>query len=250
MIASRVDAFLACLVPRRCVLCNEPGVVNSICGGCQADLPWLGAVCPGCGVGLPSGTGTGPCGCCGTRLPGHGAVIAPLTYEFPVDRMVTGAKFHRQLYFARALGELLGEFLAREAGDRPRPDVLVPVPLHRGRLARRGYNQALEIARPVARRLGLPLSPRLVERIRGTPEQTGLTALQRRRNLRGAFRASAGCRGARVAVLDDVITTGSTVAALAGALRAAGAVSVEVWAPARTPGRGAGAARAATPVGR
>ncbi len=250
MAASGVDAILAWFVPRRCVLCNEPGVASSVCAGCHADLPWLGAVCPGCGVALPPGGSPGPCGRCGTRLPAAGPVIAPLAYEFPVDRMVTGAKFHRQLYFARALGELLGGFLERETGRRPSPDVLVPVPLHRGRLANRGYNQALEIARPVARRLRLPLAPRLCERVRPTTEQTGLTGPQRRRNLRGAFRASVACRGARVAVLDDVITTGSTMAAVSRALRDAGAAEVEVWAAARTAGRRAGAPGPPTRAGR
>lgn len=236
----KVDDLLAWFIPRRCVLCNEAEIEGSVCRGCQRDLPWLGAICPGCGGELPPGIGTGSCGRCGTRRPGPRAVIAPLAYEFPVDRMVTGMKFHRQLHYGRALGELLALALERDGADRPAPDFLVPVPLHRRRLASRGYNQALEIARPVAQRLQVRLAPSLCERVRPTVEQTGLSAPQRRRNVRGAFLASRACHGARIAVLDDVITTGSTVAALARALREAGAAQVEVWAVARTVNRGAG----------
>jgi ComF family protein len=163
-------------------------------------------------------------------------VFAALAYELPVDRMITGLKFHRQPHFALALGELLAGALIENRG-RSRdsdPDFLVPVPLHRHRLAVRGYNQALEIARPVSDVLRVELAPRLCERLRDTPEQTGLSAAERRRNLRGAFAVRGGCEGLRIAVLDDVITTGSTAAAVVAAFHEAGAAQVEVWAVART----------------
>ena len=207
---SKVDDLLAWLLPQCCVLCAGPGGRRLICAPCAADLP---------------------------RIPvsaGADTVFAPLAYEYPVDRLVQGAKFHQRLPYARALGELLAEALAaRPAGPGTWPDVLVPVPLHERRLAARGYNQALEIARPVAGRLGVRLAPRLARRIVATAEQSGLSRAARRRNLRGAFTAR-DCRGLHVAVVDDVITTGSTVAALARALRQAGAASVEAWAVART----------------
>lgn len=208
----KVDGLLAWLIPRRCVLCHEPSGELSVCPGCLGDLPWLA------GTGPPAGDAE--------------PVLAALSYEYPVDRMITGAKFRRQLYFASALGEILATAAAKRCANLP--DLLVPVPLHRERLARRGYNQALEIARPVAERLRLKLRPSLCERCKPTVEQTGLSAAERRRNLRGAFRVLEPCRGARVAILDDVVTTGSTVAALARALRDAGAADVEVWAAART----------------
>lgn len=204
----KVDDWLAWLIPRRCVLCHAPSGPVTVCAGCREDLPWL------------PGTAQGP-------------VLAAFSYEYPVDRLVTGAKFHRQLHYTRALGEMLVlPVLDRNA---PPPDLLVPVPLHPRRLAERGYNQALEITRPVAEALGMRPSPALCVRVRHTPEQTGLTATDRRRNLRGAFAVRGDCSGARVAVVDDVITTGSTVAALALALRRAGAARVEAWAVARTP---------------
>jgi ComF family protein len=164
-------------------------------------------------------------------------VFAPLAYEYPVDRLVGRAKYRRRLHDARFLGELLAESLAAavQAGAVEPPDLLVPVPLHRRRLGERGYNQALEIARPVAKRLRLPLQPGLCKRVRATPEQAGLPAAERRRNLRAAFSAAASVRRARVAIVDDVITTGSTVAAVAQALRKAGAADVQAWVVARTP---------------
>lgn len=209
---TKVDGLLACLIPRRCVLCNQVGGELDFCVGCRNDLPWLGEA--------------------GLAEHANGAIVAALSYEYPVDRMLTGAKFHRQLHFARALGELLAEVV--EARRARLPDLLVPVPLHRHRLATRGYNQAVEIARPVAERLRIKPALSLCERRKPTAEQTGLSAAERRSNLRGAFVVQSPCAGARVAILDDVITTGSTTAALAEALRIAGAAYIEVWAVART----------------
>lgn len=210
-VMGKVDGLLAWLVPRRCVLCNALSGGRPVCDPCTADLPWL-------------------------PMPGTPAtVFAPLAYEYPVDRLVLGAKFHHRLDQAHALGELLAAALAaRLAGPATtgRPDVLLPVPLHPRRLAERGYNQALELARPVAGQLGLRLAPRLALRRRPTLAQSGLSRAARRRNLRDAFVAR-DCAGLHVAVLDDVITTGSTVAALARALRRAGAAQVDVWAVAR-----------------
>jgi ComF family protein len=228
---SKVDELLAWLVPRRCLLCNLPNPASALCPGCRDDMPWLGRACDSCGTALPDAHAGRICAGCSPRR-GIVAVRAALAYEFPVDRMITGAKFHRQLHFARALGELFAWDLQRGAIAAPHPDVLVPVPLSQRRLAARGYNQALEIARPVAAMLGLALEPSACRRIRDTAEQTGLSANERRRNLRGAF-AVGGCAGARVAVLDDVVTTGSTAAAVSAAFRDAGAASVEVWAVAR-----------------
>jgi ComF family protein len=194
-------------------LCALPGH-RRLCRACERDLPWLPAP---------------------ATIPQAVPVFCALAYEFPVDRLVTAAKFHGRLDHARLLGALLLRALRAPLarGVVPRPDALVPVPLHRRRLAGRGYNQALEIARPLARGLGLPLRPAWASRARETREQTGLAAAERRRNLRGAFLATPACAGLRIAVVDDVVTTGSTARALAIALRAAGAAECQVWAVAR-----------------
>lgn len=214
-------------MPRRCVLCNASSGSLSVCPHCCADLPWLEPEIGGSGwPGVEERSG-------GASSNRPDRLVAALAYEFPVDRMVTGAKFHGQLHFAQALGELLARALIAGRTPAELPQLLIPVPLHRRRLAGRGYNQALEIARPVARTLGLKLVPTACERIRPTAEQTGLSAAGRRRNLRGAFRARELCCGRSVAVLDDVMTTGSTLAAVVAAVRAAGALTVEAWAAAR-----------------
>jgi len=163
-------------------------------------------------------------------------VRSALVYEYPLDRIIVGAKFRQRLDFAAALGGLLGDYLCGPAGMLPAeyPDVIVPVPLHRRRLAARGFNQAAEIAAPVAQRFGLPLRLDVCVRVRHTIEQTSLTGHARRRNLVGAFVARRELNGLRVAVVDDVLTTGSTARAVATAVMEAGARSTQIWTVART----------------
>lgn len=186
--------------------------------------PSRGALCPGCRADLPRATDPGP----EELPPAVAAITAACRYAWPVDRLVHAMKFHGDLVAARGLGEALAAAVA----DRG-VDLLIPVPLHRRRLAERGFNQALELARPVAATTGAALRPRLAVRQRATAAQSGLDARQRQNNIRGAFRAHQRLGGYRVAIVDDVITTGGTTAALAEALLEAGAAMVEVWAAAR-----------------
>jgi ComF family protein len=153
--------------------------------------------------------------------------VAPLLYEAPVDGLLARFKFHAGL----ASGEVLARLIVAIV-DMPAADLVVPVPLHRGRLGQRGYNQALELARPLARAWQLPLSLQALHRVRATAAQSELTAPERRRNVRGAF-AARDVAGRRVLLVDDVITTGSTVREAARTLLAAGASEVRVLAAAR-----------------
>src|SRR5690606_25479155 len=147
------------------------------------------------------------------------------------DRLLPRFKFHRDL----AAGRLLAEAMAARFAPLPRPGALLPVPLHRGRLRRRGYDQALELARPLARALDLPLLPGALRRVRATRPQSELDAAARARNLRGAFAVEAGTPlPAHVALVDDVMTTGATLHAAALALRRAGVARVDAWVCART----------------
>jgi ComF family protein len=147
--------------------------------------------------------------------------------------LIRWLKFQGNLAAALTLGSLLAEFLRQR--NPVWPDALLPVPLHRHRLRRRGFNQAVELARPVAVGLGLELQPRLCERVRATLAQSGLDSLaMRTENVRGAFRYSSRLPPPRsVAVLDDVVTTGATVRELVRTLRAAGVAHVQVWSCAR-----------------
>ncbi len=223
------------LLPERCALCAAPAAPGGLCPGCRRDLPWLAHACPRCARPLPPGAPSGPCGACQRQPPALDACIAALAYELPVDRMVQLLKFHGRLDLAPVLGRLLAEALAERRPPWPWPDLLLPVPLHRRRLHQRGYNQALEIARPLARRWHLALAPQRVRRCRPTPPQSGLDARARRVNLRGAFRVQGRLDGLNLALVDDVMTTGSTLDALARALRRRGARRVEAWVCARTP---------------
>jgi ComF family protein len=210
----RLSALMAgtvrALFPARCLLCAEPGHRGQdLCLPCREALPWL-----------PPPTAAGP----------EPQVQACFVYAPPVSQLLQGFKFHGDLAAGRLLAELMHERLA-SAG---RPQALVPMPLHRARLRQRGYDQALELARPVARALGLALAPRLLWRQRATHAQSELSAAARKQNVRGAFAARPG-GPPHVALLDDVLTTGATVQAAALALRQAGVARVDVWVCARVP---------------
>lgn len=225
ILASR--RLLDIVLPPRCVVCGEPGdAPDALCAHCFGHLPWNHAPCPACALPLP-GNGAA-CRCSGRRQLALDRVLAPLRYEFPVTSLVPRLKFHGDLAAGRALTQVL-ELALR---DEPPPDALVPVPLHIRRLASRGYDQALELARPLARRLDIELRTGLLQRTRDTRPQTELRAKARRRNLQGAFRV-VGEVPAHVALLDDVMTTGNTLGECALALREAGAERVEAWVVAR-----------------
>ena len=179
---------------------------------------------------LPSAAST-VCAACLESSPPQDCTWAAFRYEPPVMQQVVALKFRADFQPARTLGALMAERLA--ARPAPLPDLLIPVPLHPSRLQRRGYNQALEVARELAARLSLPWRADLARRVRVTREQTDLTAAERRSNVRGVFAADRRVRGRHVALLDDVITTGATIAELAHVMRKAGAARVEAWAVAR-----------------
>lgn len=146
---------------------------------------------------------------------------------------IAALKYRAEFRQLRTLGHLMSLPLRTRAGALP--DVLLPVPLSRRRLWSRGFNQALELARVVSRAIGVPVDARAARMVRVPVDQIGQSAAQRRRNLRGAFRVDRDLRGRHVALIDDVMTTGATLDALARAARAAGATRIEAWALARSP---------------
>jgi ComF family protein len=165
------------------------------------------------------------------RLPHFDRSIVPFVYAYPVDHLIRGLKFMGRLSYGRVCGTLFGQFL--RASGLELPDLLIPVPLGSRRYRSRGYNQAHEIARAISRELAVPVRADLIQRVRETSEQVGLKRKVRRRNVRGAFVVSKELNATRVAIVDDVVTTGSTVNEIARVLRRAGAEHVEVWAIAR-----------------
>jgi len=219
------------LFPATCLLCLDPGQPPALdlCRGCEQDFPPNAPACTGCA--MPAAGGSETCAHCRRRRRVFNAAFAPYRYEFPLVELIHRLKFGGQLALGRMLGTLLARRLVERA--RPRVDAIVPVPLHAEREAARGYNQAREIAMFAAQLLGVPMEDKLVHRPHPTVEQTALPAAARRRNLRGAFEVCAASVPLRVAIVDDVLTTGATAEALALALRRAGCRHVEVWAVAR-----------------
>lgn len=215
-----------------CALCgnlggDEHGDAIDLCNGCRADLPYNASYCIRCAIPLPI---TGLCGHCLREPPPYASSFSLFHYAPPVDHLIIALKFRGRLSLARLLGELMASALA--ARTEPLPELLIPVPLHRTRLRERGYNQALELARPIGRRCRIPIEYQRCHRVRATSAQTQLSARERRRNVKGAFRVD-GPLAARVAIVDDVMTTGHTVQELTLALMRAGVERVEVWCCAR-----------------
>ncbi|HEY2864930.1 MAG TPA: ComF family protein [Casimicrobiaceae bacterium] len=216
-------------LPQRCELCAAASGRELVCAACTRALPWLGPACPVCA--LPT-AGAEICGTCLARRPAFEATIAAFAYAFPVDRLIHAFKYQGRLALAEwSAGAILA---ARDRRTGDAPDRLVALPLSRERQRERGYNQAAEIARVVAARTGIPLLTSGVRRIRTAPPQAVLPWNERERNVRGAFACDLDLAGLRVAIVDDVMTTGASLSELAGTLRAAGAAGVENWIVART----------------
>ena len=215
-----------------------PRAFPGFCTGCLLDLPGARrARCRRCGQ--PTDAPAPACTACATEgSPAVDATLAAADYAPPLDRMVTALKFGRQLPLARPLGELLAARWAGALHGEPL-DCLVPVPLAPERLAQRGFNQSLEMARAMSACLGpsfapLPVLPRRLARLRDTPPQAGLALAERRTNLLGCFGCSGRLDGLRIGLVDDVMTSGSTVAEAARALKAAGATRVVALVVTRT----------------
>jgi ComF family protein len=225
MLASLGRRAASLLFGGSCYLCR--GAAHGIlCESCDADLPRLGSAhCPRCALASPAGA---ICGRCLTQPPAYDATSAALAYAFPADVLVQALKFRGELALAPVLGDLLARCTSEAA------DCIVPVPLSAERLRSRGYNQALEIARHVARATGACLAPDACRRSRDTPAQLDLPLAERARNVRGAFECPRLVGGATVAVLDDVMTTGATLDEIAATLKRAGAARVLNWVVART----------------
>ena len=218
-------SILATLLPQDCLLCGSASRNDLLCATCRADLPKLAdARCPCCAEVSPAG---GKCDACLRQAPHFDATFAALSYQFPVDKLVQALKYRHRLAVA--------EFLARSMlqGPRPTGDLLVPVPLSLARLRERGFNQAVEITRLLARTLSLPIELHGCARSRDTTPQATLPWKERRKNVRHAFECSIDLTGKSVIVVDDVMTTGATLDEFARCLKNHGALRVTNWVSAR-----------------
>ena len=214
----------------RCPLCNHPG--QRLCAACAAALPHNHHPCPGCALPLPLDVPAGVyCAECQAWTPKFDRVIAPLVYETPVDELVARFKYHHQLHLGPLLAGIVAAATRRETAG---VDLLLPVPLSAARFRERGFNQAAELVRCLTRGNGIPWTAGRLIRTRDDGHQQTLGRRSRQRNVRGVF-AVRGDLPARVALVDDVVTTGATADAASRVLKTAGVEWVEVWAVARTP---------------
>jgi ComF family protein len=225
-----VKALVRCW-PQDCFVCGARAGTTAVCTVCEPELPWYDTVCcPLCALPVPElGQWCGQC----LRLPPHfDATLAAFAYEHPVREMVLALKFG-SIFSVRDV--LLKGLLraAANAGDL-HVDCIVPMPLHARRIAERGFNQSMELARGVGAALGVPVLPRLVERDIDTRHQAGMPVRQRKKNVRGAFRCVESLAGRHVLVIDDVMTSGTTLDELARTLKLAGAARVVNLLVART----------------
>lgn len=219
-------------LPQSCTLCAAPSGDALLCAACADALPWTRAACPVCA--LPTLEGA-VCGACLAHPPPFSATVAAWLYAFPVDQLMQAFKYGGQLALAEPLSGALVTTV-RRLGVLP-PDAIVALPLAPSRQRQRGFNQAHEIARRVARSLGVPLARGLM-RVRDATPQARLSLEERARNMKNAFVANSAIAGRHIAIVDDVMTTGATLAAAARAARRAGAAGVDAWVVARTPAPG------------
>ncbi|QOJ24205.1 MAG: ComF family protein [Gammaproteobacteria bacterium] len=213
---------------KNCLLCGIT-TDEDFCSACQRDLPQLPANhCPICLWPVPTGE---ICGACLKKTPAFTRTTAALRYAFPVDAMIQALKYQSNLAIAAVLAKQL---IARLETVSALPDIIMPMPLHPIRLRERGFNQAMEISRYIAKQLAITLLPDGCSRIKHTAPQTGLPWKERQRNIRRAFSCKIDLSGRHVVIVDDVMTTGATLNELAKVLRRQGATEISNWVIART----------------
>ncbi len=218
-----------------CQLCGA-ATPQLLCLACNRDLPQRSeAGCPCCGE---AGSGGQRCGACLADPPHFDTTISAFRYEFPLDRLLQAYKFRAHLALTGLLADALAAAVERHLAEtgNARPDLLVPMPLAPQRLAERGFNQSVLLGQMLATRFQLRFASQVLVRVRDTRPQAGLKRSERRQNVKNAFACQSGeinLQGMRVALIDDVMTTGASMSEAARALKKAGARHVEAWALAR-----------------
>ncbi len=198
------------LFPGTCILCNMPSYRRQdLCRSCEIDLPWID-----------------------TLMPNY--VIALFYYQYPIDHLISALKFANKLIYAKILGELMADRLVESYKCGSLPEVIIPVPLHKHRLRERGYNQALELARPISKQLNVPIDFNSCVRVKHTEAQTLVPAKRRQKNVKNVFAVNKNFSAQHVAIIDDVITTGSTIRELSNVLLQSGVSRIDVWCCAKT----------------
>lgn len=230
---SKLTVFTNAIFKQKCLLCDADIVglqpnTHAACRACLNDLPWHPKTsCPQCGLSS-SGTGLNRtvCGSCISSPPDFDATISVFLYDFPIDAMMLRYKYGNMLSLCAFFGQMLSDKVTTNSVD-----LIIPMPMHPARIKERGFNQALEIAKVLGKE---KLDYKSAERQKLTPPQASLPLKARVKNIKGAFKVNADLTGKRIAIVDDVMTTGASLNELAKTLKKAGASHVECWVIART----------------
>jgi ComF family protein len=222
------EAFEHILPAQPCVLCGSMSHDGLWCGPCDQALPYLHTpLCPVCALPTPAGE---VCGQCLNHPPLFTNTVAVFGYSFPLDKLVQAMKYGEQLSLAHAFARKLAQRIDQAA----LPDYLIPMPLHPVKLRERGFNQSLLLAAKIARDHDLKMFPDACRRMRDTPPQSTLPWNERKKNVRNTFCCDIELTGKSVALVDDVLTSGASMGALAAAVRQRGATEISAWVVART----------------
>ena len=226
---------------KHCYLCKQT-IYKSlpICDACHADLPWNNKACSTCALPLPAltkPTQTIVCGQCLNNEPNYSQCVSLFTYTFPINTLISDFKYNKRRHFGKLMAKMLAIKIAEGLENKiiPKPDILIPVPLHINRFDTHGFNQSEDICTDLSKHLKTPVDRKSLQRTINTPSQTALSKKERQKNLQQAFQIQKAFNGEVIALVDDVITTGATIEHLSALLLNAGAKEVIVWSLARTP---------------
>lgn len=218
------------ILAHTCAVCRLPSDTEvDLCSICHRELPWLMDTCYQCGKQLTNFNESIRCEQCVLVPPKFDRLCALFSYKPPVAKLITDLKFNYKLAYGNLLGQLLVTQYPLWYANAPRPEVVIPVPLHDARHRQRGFNQVHELLRPMAQTKQIMIVDDLCVRVKNTTPQTQVGATKRRRNLRGAFRLTRKVPYEHIAIMDDVFTTGSTVGAVSEVFSAAGVANIDVW---------------------
>ena len=222
------------IYPPRCLICDGDGSKQQdLCDSCALSLPWIKKACTRCALPLPDDSSESLlCGRCLKKKPFFDDSLSLFSFEKEIIGLMHQLKFHDKLSVSRLFGQCLVS-AAEQSQDKP--DCLLPVPLFEKRLKQRGFNQSIEVCRALEKSWNIPLETKAVKRVRETQSQTGLNAKQRRKNIKSAFEVQGEIHQQHIAIVDDVVTTGSTANELARVLKRHGVKRVSVYSIARAP---------------
>ena len=228
--SSTVSSVFVRLLSQDCTLCGVRSR-DSLCAACTRDLPFRHVLgCPRCNA---PGVENKLCGACLSDPPHFDETISAFRYAYPLDRLVQAYKFNANLSLLPLFADALVRAVCANDVAAARTDLIIPLPLATRRLSERGFNQSSLLAERVSKMLRIRFDARGMLRVRETPPQTGLSREARLKNVRGAFDCAHRLDGMRIAVVDDVMTTGATLSEAAKVLKKAGAAHVSAWVIAR-----------------